>query len=329
MNMKKWLFQALKIVVSSGLIVFLVMKLSPGELIPQVMAMEVLPLIAGIIIFLFSNILGALQWHLLLRGGEISLPLSRTVRLYFVGLFFNNFLPANVGGDAVKIYDVARDGNDPHHVFAVTLLDRVVGITALCMLALVSSLILLIRGGNENMWFYMAIAGTCIILVFTVIASRGMSNLIRGLVRNIGIWKIGERIENILNHLSRFRRMRPLLGRVILLALVVQFLRITTHMMVGSSLGINLSAWDLVHFYVFVPLLGLLMVLPISINGWGIREGAGILLFTQIGVSQELAFLMEFITAAVMITVSLGGGILFLWRHIGKRGVKIENGGAG
>jgi hypothetical protein len=58
------------------------------------------------------------------------------------------------------------------------------------------------------------------------------------------------------------------------------------------------------------------MMLPISINGLGIREGAGILLFTGIGFLEEEAFVMEFITYVVMVGVSLIGGALFLRRQI-------------
>ena len=72
----------------------------------------------------------------------------------------------------------------------------------------------------------------------------------------------------------------------------------------------------MLHFFVFVPLLGLIMMLPISINGLGLREGAGVLLFTRIGLSEEEAFLMEFLTYVVMVGVSLIGGIVFLRRQI-------------
>ena len=69
---------------------------------------------------------------------------------------------------------------------------------------------------------------------------------------------------------------------------------------------------------VFVPLLGLIMMLPITINGLGLREGVGILLFARIGFSEEEAFLMEFITYVVMVGISLIGGVLFLKRQIAE-----------
>jgi len=143
---KRVLLQILKVIVSLGLILFLLSRISLGRLMAVIGETRPHHLALALFVFFLSGLLGSLQWHLLLRAGGITLPFSKTFRLYFIGLFFNNFLPANVGGDAVKIYDVSRIGNDPHQVFAITLLDRVIGITGLCLLAVAASLSLYGRG---------------------------------------------------------------------------------------------------------------------------------------------------------------------------------------
>ena len=88
----------------------------------------------AILVFFVSNVLGALQWHFLLAASGVRLTFAQTFRFYFVGLFFNNFLPANIGGDAIKIYDVSRGGSYVYRVTAVTLIDRFIGIFGLCLL---------------------------------------------------------------------------------------------------------------------------------------------------------------------------------------------------
>ena len=147
MSVKRLLLQILKIAVSVSLLVFLLTRISPDKLLRVLEGIHWAYLLLAVAIFFSSALLGSFQWHLLLGAGGIGLTFGKTFRLYFVGLFFNNFLPANVGGDAVKIYDVSKIGNDPYQVFAITLLDRVIGITGLCLLAIASSLILLGRGG--------------------------------------------------------------------------------------------------------------------------------------------------------------------------------------
>ncbi len=148
MNPRKTIWQALKIAVSLGLIAFLVAKLSPSDLLSQLSRLESPPILIALAVFFVSAVLGAWQWHRLLAAEGVSLSFSKSFRIYFVGLFFNNFLPAGVGGDIVKIYDVTKFGNDPYKVFATTVLDRVIGIAGLSLMALFASFVLL-RGEHS------------------------------------------------------------------------------------------------------------------------------------------------------------------------------------
>ncbi len=316
MDKKRAGLQLLKISVSVGLIAILLYRISPGRLLEQLGNIETVWIAAAVAIFLTSNLLGALQWHLLLSVGGVRMPVSRSFSLYFTGLFFNNLLPTNVGGDAYKIYDVVRTGYDPHKVFAITLLDRVIGITGLCILALAASLYLLLSGGSMDIGIYALIFAGCVAPVLALALSRRISTPVRRMLSRIRLWGIGERLELVLSHLGSFRSFPALLGRVIALTLTIQVLRITTHIAVAMALGIHPGTREMLHFFVFIPLLGLIMMLPISINGLGLREGAGVLLFTRIGFSEEEAFLMEFITYVVMVGVSLIGGVIFLRRQI-------------
>jgi len=309
-----------KAAVSVGLIAFLFYKLSPENLLAQLAGLALGPLIAGTAIFFVSVVMGACQWHLLLKAGGIAMPFATTLRVYFVGLFFNNFLPAGVGGDVVKIYDVAKIGNDPYQVFAVTMLDRVIGIAGLCILALIASVVLLAGDGLDHLPLYSVIFAGCVAPVLALIMNRRLSRGVRMLFGRVTFGGLGVRFDTIFRHLGEYRRLRSLLAQLTLLAMAVQFLRVVTHILVARSLGIPITPPGFLQFFVFVPLLGLIMILPISINGLGVREGAGILLFTQIGFSKEQALLMELITYAIMVVVSLFGGVLFLQRSLKRKG---------
>jgi uncharacterized protein (TIRG00374 family) len=313
---RRLLLQLIKIVISAGLLVFLLTKISPERLLPVLQGMNWPYLMIAFSVFFLSALLGSYQWYQLLGAGGIDITFGRTFRLYFVGLFFNNFLPANIGGDAVKIYDVSRIGNDPYQVFAITLLDRVIGITGLCLLAVTGSLILIGKGGIEELPIYLIVFIGCIVPVFALALNRRISGQVKKMFTMITWWGLGERFGSIFEHLGEFRRLRALLGRLTLLALGVQFLRVCTHIAVARALGVAITPDRFLYFFVFIPLLGLLMVLPISINGLGVREGTGVLLFARIGLLEEEALLMEFMTYVVMVTVSLLGGVLFLARHL-------------
>lgn len=326
MSVRKLLLQLLKIAISAGLLVFILTRISPDRLLPVLKGTHWIYLLIALAVFFISALLGSFQWHLFLGAGGIELPFRKTFKLYFVGLFFNNFLPANVGGDAVKIYDVSKIGNDPYQVFAITLLDRVIGITGLCLLAIAASVVLLCRNGIEELSIYIVVFIGCIAPVFALVLNRRISGWIKKMFTMITWWGMGERFGSIFDHLGEFRKLRLLLVRLTLLAMVVQFLRVATHIAMARALGISITPELFLYFFVFIPLLGLLMVLPISMNGLGIREGAGVLLFTRVGFLEEQALLMEFMTYVVMVAVSLLGGFLFFIRHVRR---EAHSGGEG
>ena len=318
MSGRRILIQVVKITVSAGLIAFLFYKLSPANLLSHLEHLKPWQLVASTAIFFISVVMGAYQWHLLLKAGGIALPFAKTFKVYFVGLFFNNFLPAGVGGDVMKIYDVSRVGNDPYQVFAVTMLDRVIGIAGLCVLALAASFILLAGAGLHNLRLYIVIFAGCVAPVLALILNRRLSRGVRSLFGRITLGGLGGRFEVVFRHLGEYRRLRLLLAKLTVLAMGVQFLRVVTHILVAQSLGIAVTPLSFLQFFVFVPLLSLIMILPISINGLGVREGAGILLFTQIGFSKEQALLMELITYAIMVVVSVFGGFFFFQRNFAR-----------
>ena len=92
-------------------------------------------------VMLASNILGSFQWNRLLRAVGIDIPFWKVCAYYHVGLFFNNFLPANVGGDFARVLDASRGGASSRaQAFSTVLMDRMVGTVALGGLALVTTL---------------------------------------------------------------------------------------------------------------------------------------------------------------------------------------------
>jgi hypothetical protein len=108
-----------------------------------------------------------------------------------------------------------------------------------------------------------------------------------------------------------------LVAELVLFSAFIQALRVLTHVLVGMSLGIHVDAIVLCQFFVFIPLLSLAMIPPITINGLGIREGLGIVLFAAAGVGRTDAFAMEFLTFMVSVAVSLVGLVFFVGRRAG------------
>jgi len=320
---------AIKIVVSTVLMVFLIRKVSVAEVLRLVSAIDVPVFLAGVGCFFVSNLLGSFQWHQLLGASGVPLKFSQTFRFYFVGLFFNNFLPANIGGDAVKVYDVTRVGSSVYQVIAVTLLDRLLGIFSLCFLAVVATVYLSQVDGGGPYGVYLVVFVACMIPALGFYFFKPLGNLLRKLVTLIRPLSLDTRISSVLDYLGEFKGRKPLVARLVGLSLVIQTLRVSTHVLIGLSLGVALDTTVLCQFFVFVPLLSLAMIPPITINGLGIREGLGIILFANAGLGESDAFTMEFLTYVVSVVVSLVGFLFFVSRRAPARGSEPGGGADG
>ncbi len=300
-----------KMVVSLSLLVYLLYHIRPGNFIGTIINAQPKFLILAAVLFLSSNLLGSWQWGMLLKSQRVKIPFYRVASFYFVGLFFNNFLPANIGGDIVRIYDASKYCKDTSAVFIATFMDRVIGLLAISFLAVVASAFSL--GDYKIFLLYLTVVlgflGSLVVVLS--ILNRRILAVFEKPFRRIKTLDIGRRITKLFDELHSFRDRIPLLLAVLSLAIGIQILRVFVHYLVARSLGISLSP---AYFFLFVPVLAALSALPVSINGLGVREGAGVVLFGLVGILAHDAFSIEFLTYLVGVAISLSGGVIFLSR---------------
>ena len=109
-----------------------------------------------------------------------------------------------------------------------------------------------------------------------------------------------------------------LILRLMGLSLVIQGLRVTAHILIAASLGVLVSPVVAGYFFIFIPILGLVISLPISIMGIGVREYLGIILFSAAGIGETDTFTILFLTYVSLVVVSLLGLVFFLMRRGGR-----------
>lgn len=262
-----------------------------------------------------SNILGACQWWLLLKNSGLPIPLGRAISYYYSGLFFNYVLLSFVGGDLLRIYDIAQDSGNRKVAMSTVFLDRLVGMTTLVTLAVIFGL-----------WYSDTMAATG--MFFPVLGLFGLMAFIGAFFYFKKFAKhfqaIGDRIlpASIVQHLrdfynsvNYFRAHKSVLLRVGAMSLVTQTLRVMSHFLVAHALLIHHSIpVSLPIFFVFIPVIFIATLLPVSIGGLGIREQAGVLLFAMVGFTAGQAFSMELLTYLLGILAGVPGGIIFILR---------------
>jgi uncharacterized protein (TIRG00374 family) len=309
---------AAKVGVSATLMAFLLHKIPAHQIMDLAARADRGMLLLATLVFLASNVAGWFQWHALLRASGVALAEHDTFRFYFIGLFFNNLLPANIGGDAVKVYDLTRVGESPYRIIAVTLLDRLLGVFSLCLLALCADLLIVGRAGGMHHALYLGVFIACMIPALGFYFFRPLGNWLRRSVLGLRALSLDSRITAIIDHLSPFRGRRVLLMRLVLFSLVIQAMRVATHVLVAMAVGVPMTPTTLAQLFVFIPILSLAMIPPITINGLGIREGLGILLFAEAGILAADAFVIEFGTYIISVVVSLLGFAFFVARRAGR-----------
>lgn len=308
-----WRLELLKLAVSAVLVWLILRRFSWEELRAQVVATQPTALLVPFAIIVSSNLLGALQWSWILRSRGLGMGFGRLLRAYWVGLFLNNFLLGSVGGDVYKVYSLGRDAGQLGRVAGATIVDRMVALAALCTLTLVAALAAL-----HSTHVPTGLAVLTVAMSLAIMLGAGVllhDRLGEALTAWVGRWPFGhwsDRLSRLLGHLRDFRNKPQVLNGAFVISLVIQASRVVAHYFVGQAMGWGLQPAELAKFFVVIPILGLLIALPISIGGWGVREWAGVALFAPMGHGGEEAVTLLALTAFLTVASSLAGAVLLV-----------------
>ncbi len=313
--MKKVLLTLLKLAVTLGGVGWVVLSVrdelhrEQDALLEMVRDADLLWLGGALLITALSMVLSAVQWWWLLRRQGIECPLPTAVKRYFVGLFFNTFMPGNAGGDAKKVYDVYRGERDLAGGLTATLFDRVFGLFTLDAVGCAAGFLL--ASGNPRMAAYLVpclwiLAAMC--CFFAAVFSRRIGAFFVRLLRRCRLPWAADRFDAVRRRFHLYRDVRLWCG-ILALSLVIQFTRVLVHWMLAAALG--LEAPFAVYAF-FVPLLGVVSALPVSIGGFGPREALAQTLFALVAFTPVESFVLTELSVLVVVLVSLPGGIAFL-----------------
>ena len=313
--MKSFLNTALKLLITCGLIIYLVHNtdlIALGTvfagLVPWLLALAV-----GC--FVISNILGALQWHLLLQVQNLEISFKQALTFYLVGVFFNNVLLGNIGGDALRIYDIKRLTGKSSGGVAATFMDRFIGLFSTCTLALVAYPMI---SGAAGVWAISVLLPVWFGLV--VFLAMGLSRRLGAALESLGRRFLPPRLNDLVHHLRSsimvYRHRGGLLACIWMLSLTVQFARILVYFCAGLAVGMQPG---LLYFVCFQPVAAIIAALPISIGGLGVRENTLVELFHSLGIATEVSTAMSLLGYTAGLLASLLGGIAFVIRRVERK----------
>jgi uncharacterized protein (TIRG00374 family) len=297
-----------RIAVAGGLTAYILWTSHPREVLAAAAGLDWRPVAVAILLVLFDRALMAYRWVVLLYALDPAErpPLPDILRVFFTSTFVGSFLPS-VGGDAVRAYGIARLRIRGGDAVASVFMDRMLGIAALLIMALAGLALSRDLASNRVIVASLTVAaGACLVtllLIFSRGAARAASQLLTrfpAALQHAGL--------SVLAAVQRYAVHHARLARVLVCSVAVQTLRILQAYYLGRGLGIEAPIGA---YFAFVPLILLVMLLPVTINGFGTGQAAFVWFFARAGVAAAPAFALSVLFIGLGVIGNLPGGILY------------------
>lgn len=291
----------------SALIVFLLLRsANVRETIRSVLRTDHRVWVPAIILYLLGQVVCSYKWKVIAGAAGFQNSFRRYLSYYFIGMFFNLFLPSTVGGDAVKCYYLSNDdprGRTAPAIYTV-LVERFTGLVVLVWMLCIAVLLPAGRDIPAAIKALLVAASVLVLLVTPFVPALSMTFLkrfswARTMLRDIRVY---------------WQRPRTILA-ALFWSLVFHLLFITVHVLIGKGIGIEAP----LSFYLIVyPAATLAGFIPLALNGIGPREATYIGLFSLVGVKQPDSLAFGILWLGVMICGNLTGALFYISRKGGR-----------
>jgi len=291
---------------SAALVAYLARKVNIGQAGAAVLGANPFLLAAAVIQLGVPVFLTALRWRLVARNMKGDLPFASALRFVWIGAFFGQVLPASVGGDAVRMWLYWLRCRRRQLAIHSVALERLAMVVVLLLLVLVIQPGLAARGAPISI---------------TILAAAVLAVMVAGLVvlllsaRLLARYKKRALVRMVAGLAGDARRLftNPRAGSTLAaLSLVAHLNTVVAFWIIANALGLGITLADCL---VLVPVITLAATLPISLSGWGVREGVAISLFGLVGVSSASALALSILFGLAAILVALPGSILWFMRE--------------
>lgn len=299
---------ALKSIISLVILYALFSKIDISALWEKMCSVNPGIVLLGACIFIGVQCVSTYRWSIILEK-DVDIPYRNLLSIYFIGMFFNNFLPTMIGGDAVKGYYLYKVTGKGGASLASIFMDRYSGFTALIFIVL-AGLVAgypLIKDTGLPIVLGIFVAGY--FLLSLVLWVDVMHGWMLHLLKRTRLHRVAEKIDNFYNVLMSYKKFHKMLVKIFLYSLVVQIGVIIGYYVIARGLQIDIP---LGYFFIFIPLTTTASMFPLSLSGLGVREGAFVLLFTMIGATQEEALSLSLLWFAIVVSVSILGGVEYI-----------------
>ncbi|MCX5697635.1 MAG: lysylphosphatidylglycerol synthase transmembrane domain-containing protein [Candidatus Omnitrophica bacterium] len=272
-------------------------------------------LLLALAVFFFTYVLCLYRWEMLLKALDFKLPLKRVIISFSGGVYSSLLLPSTVGGDFTRSIDLGVHTKRPRAIVATVLLDRLSGYVGLAILVLFSLFLGwgLIKN-DKSVLISVAVIILILVVILAVLFNTFLFSRVNKLLNSPKSGKFRESLRNLHEEMHVFRNNKKVILMNIILSLFIQAVTPISSYIIALSLGIKMN---LIYFFIFLPIIGAITLLPISIGGLGLRENMTVLFLAKAGVAKSSAVAISLINFSFIVVYACIGGLIYVFgvRH--------------
>lgn len=300
----KWLSTLLRFIISFSLIYVLILFADIQLIISSFADFSIYWVLIVLILIALSVLVSAWKWATLLQALQIQISLRKLFQIYSTALFFNNFLPSSIGGDGVRIFLAGKYGGNTAAVASTVVLERTIATVTLALLGLIGAF-LSAHPLQSAIWLLIGLLLIAMILSTILLAGWTPKFIQRGTRKWHQAWR------HFADAAGELRKRRKAIFHCFLLSILFQLNVVIVVIAVMEGLQLQLPTFaDMTYI---VSASSVLAMIPIGINGFGLREGSYILLMEPFGFSAAQAMTISILFALFVSLFSLWGGINWLF----------------
>ena len=300
---KKPLFFILKFIISILLLWFVISHFELGSAVDRFGDVKYWYTLAAFLMFVVLLVNNTARWLVVLRAIDADLPFKVAIKIMYISIFFNQTLPSAIGGDAFRIFLARKSGINLKTAVNCVMLERAIALLGLILLVVFSQPFLLARvEDHPAKYLFPLLAGVALVVIIIMMSLDRLpkdlqrSRIMRGLV-----YLASDTKKLFLTPQYTFAAIFLGISGNILLAMIAY--------LTFYALLVEVSVLDCL---VLIPPVILVTTLPISIAGWGVREGAMVGAFALVGIVEGDAFVVSLLFGILNIVFAIPGGFLWL-----------------
>jgi uncharacterized protein (TIRG00374 family) len=307
--LKKIGVMILRISISLILLIFLFKQVDSASLLEIIKKADKTLLYLSFLITFFGYFFCFLRWKMLLEAAGIKLPQKRLVSAFSAGIFFNMFLPSTVGGDFVRSADIGYHSKKTSTVVATVLLDRISGFAGMITVALAALVLGYGIIKDLRIVFVIGILAVLLFLIIMLIFNDSVCGFLNKFSSSGRRGKIISGMQSVLVQMHGFKDHKSVVVKNLLLSVAIQSIGPLTAYMIAVSFHLEAN---ILYFFLFVPIISAVTILPVSIGGLGVRDYMTVLLFARIGISKHFAFAFSLLGFFFMLVYAGIGGLIYV-----------------